>query len=78
MIVSGESWKPTEKSGTAGDRSQRGSEEHTSELQSPMYLVCRLLLEKKKYKKKKTKNKNKKNKKIKKIPIPHENNTSEN
>src|SRR5437879_6866387 len=28
------------------------SEEHTSELQSPMYLVCRLLLEKKK----KTKN----------------------
>src|SRR5436189_4266691 len=26
------------------------SEEHTSELQSPMYLVCRLLLEKKKYK----------------------------
>src|SRR5437762_6860730 len=30
------------------------SEEHTSELQSPMYLVCRLLLEKKK---KKNKNK---------------------
>src|SRR5437762_4843974 len=30
------------------------SEEHTSELQSPMYLVCRLLLEKKKNKKKKT------------------------
>src|SRR5437762_8780257 len=33
---------------------QRGhfsrSEEHTSELQSPMYLVCRLLLEKKKKK----------------------------
>src|SRR5437879_9488095 len=28
-------------------RAQR-SEEHTSELQSPMYLVCRLLLEKKK------------------------------
>src|SRR5437763_12501944 len=27
------------------------SEEHTSELQSPMYLVCRLLLEKKKTKK---------------------------
>src|SRR5437879_9131689 len=27
------------------------SEEHTSELQSPMYLVCRLLLEKKKLKK---------------------------
>src|SRR5437762_11491680 len=29
------------------------SEEHTSELQSPMYLVCRLLLEKKKKKPKK-------------------------
>src|SRR5437879_6915042 len=28
------------------------SEEHTSELQSPMYLVCRLLLEKKKVKNK--------------------------
>src|SRR5437879_9127896 len=27
------------------------SEEHTSELQSPMYLVCRLLLEKKKKRK---------------------------
>src|SRR5437763_4563340 len=30
---------------------RRRSEEHTSELQSPMYLVCRLLLEKKKKKK---------------------------
>src|SRR5437762_10104045 len=30
---------------------ERRSEEHTSELQSPMYLVCRLLLEKKKKKK---------------------------
>src|SRR5437763_5527121 len=29
-------------------RCPRRSEEHTSELQSPMYLVCRLLLEKKK------------------------------
>src|SRR5437762_7925437 len=28
--------------------SRERSEEHTSELQSPMYLVCRLLLEKKK------------------------------
>src|SRR5437762_11298243 len=28
--------------------SESRSEEHTSELQSPMYLVCRLLLEKKK------------------------------
>src|SRR5437879_8061197 len=32
----------------SGQRSR--SEEHTSELQSPMYLVCRLLLEKKKHK----------------------------
>src|SRR5437762_10706933 len=38
--------------GTAARKIQRArrirSEEHTSELQSPMYLVCRLLLEKKK------------------------------
>src|SRR5436189_3929360 len=33
-----------EQVGTSYNR----SEEHTSELQSPMYLVCRLLLEKKK------------------------------
>src|SRR5690348_8867170 len=32
------------------------SEEHTSELQSPVHLVCRLLLEKKKNKKKKRDN----------------------
>ena len=38
------------------------SEEHTSELQSPMYLVCRLLLEKKKKKQKKNKKKTKTNK----------------
>src|SRR5437762_6636623 len=30
------------------DAAEPRSEEHTSELQSPMYLVCRLLLEKKK------------------------------
>src|SRR5437879_10222923 len=36
-----------------GDRGAHlRSEEHTSELQSPMYLVCRLLLEKKKKKNK--------------------------
>src|SRR5690348_18008345 len=34
-----------EPDGTPGDR----SEEHTSELQSPVHLVCRLLLEKKKH-----------------------------
>src|SRR5437764_10054928 len=31
-----------------GTKKEPRSEEHTSELQSPMYLVCRLLLEKKK------------------------------
>src|SRR5437879_9670678 len=31
----------------AAVRARDRSEEHTSELQSPMYLVCRLLLEKK-------------------------------
>ena len=36
-------------------QAQMRSEEHTSELQSPMYLVCRLLLEKKKEKKEKEK-----------------------
>src|SRR5256885_13142255 len=36
--------------GDAGeDRHRRRSEEHTSELQSPCNLVCRLLLEKKKH-----------------------------
>src|SRR5437762_8149665 len=41
------------RGGRARDRAHPGarSEEHTSELQSPMYLVCRLLLEKKKKKK---------------------------
>src|SRR3712207_7051566 len=34
-----------------GGRGAVRSEEHTSELQSRQYLVCRLLLEKKKYKK---------------------------
>src|SRR5437879_7839832 len=44
----------TERRGTADLNSAAAqveefrSEEHTSELQSPMYLVCRLLLEKKK------------------------------
>src|SRR5437879_10817871 len=38
---------------TGRPSSKKRSEEHTSELQSPMYLVCRLLLEKKKKKKKK-------------------------
>src|SRR2546426_3730861 len=36
--------------GTTTDQSSGRSEEHTSELQSPCNLVCRLLLEKKKKK----------------------------
>src|SRR5437763_8052913 len=45
---------------TARKMKAQRSEEHTSELQSPMYLVCRLLLEKKKKKTKyKIKNPNK-------------------
>ena len=41
------------------------SEEHTSELQSRLHLVCRLLLEKKKTKKRQRKEKKNKNKKSK-------------
>src|SRR2546425_4035621 len=40
-----------ESSWGQGSRAARRSEEHTSELQSLAYLVCRLLLEKKKKKK---------------------------
>src|SRR5437867_7041423 len=40
--------------GAAAPAASRRSEEHTSELQSPYDLVCRLLLEKKKTKKQKT------------------------
>src|SRR5438876_3104341 len=41
--------------GTSATRGFFRSEEHTSELQSPVHLVCRLLLEKKKKKNKKHK-----------------------
>src|SRR5690348_17356180 len=51
--------RAVERSAPARLRGDR-SEEHTSELQSPVHLVCRLLLEKKK--KKKNKNHNKSNK----------------
>src|SRR6476469_10096352 len=37
-----------DRPGAPAPRHRLRSEEHTSELQSPMYLVCRLLLEKKK------------------------------
>src|SRR5437762_10516937 len=39
--------RPTSSAGLRSCQMRR-SEEHTSELQSPMYLVCRLLLDKKK------------------------------
>ena len=52
------------------------SEEHTSELQSPMYLVCRLLLEKKKKTKKKQKKRKKKKKNVK--QTSSQNNDTEN
>src|SRR5687768_17662471 len=49
--------------GLGGEHLEEGadqrSEEHTSELQSRLHLVCRLLLEKKKNKKKKIQNREK-------------------
>src|SRR5256885_8394877 len=42
-------WKPTATAFSSCGRMNSRSEEHTSELQSPCNLVCRLLLEKKKY-----------------------------
>src|SRR5690348_17639480 len=44
---------PARAAATSAAKRMR-SEEHTSELQSPVHLVCRLLLEKKKKKKKNT------------------------
>src|SRR3712207_8952561 len=41
-------WSPTPWSGRTSRPLHGRSEEHTSELQSRQYLVCRLLLEKKK------------------------------
>src|SRR5438445_4751731 len=46
---------PGARRSTSSIRRVTRSEEHTSELQSRQYLVCRLLLEKKKKKKKKKK-----------------------
>src|SRR3712207_8471441 len=51
LIVAGSAAHPVEHLGVgllAGERHVQRSEEHTSELQSRQYLVCRLLLEKKK------------------------------
>ena len=63
-VVSGRAQVQGTLSGALADPNLNArSEEHTSELQSPMYLVCRLLLEKKNKKtKKKKKNKKKQNK----------------
>src|SRR6266581_8132199 len=44
--ISSSTW-PSDRTTTWSARGNR-SEEHTSELQSPVHLVCRLLLEKKK------------------------------
>src|SRR5436189_1462055 len=41
-------YRPASRIGESEGSTTIRSEEHTSELQSPMYLVCRLLLEKKK------------------------------
>src|ERR1022692_5277646 len=41
-------WTPSTSTSSGARRSGSRSEEHTSELQSPCNLVCRLLLEKKK------------------------------
>src|SRR5437879_9879292 len=53
LTMCGRRWR---KSSSWGASRAGRSEEHTSELQSPMYLVCRLLLEKKKKNNTKTKN----------------------
>src|SRR5687767_15469019 len=50
------------RSGRCGPERRQRSEEHTSELQSLAYLVCRLLLEKKKKNEKQTINVNSMNK----------------
>src|SRR5437879_9290426 len=44
----GQPWREATIEAAPGTLTPERSEEHTSELQSPMYLVCRLLLEKKK------------------------------
>src|SRR5437764_8420034 len=52
MIIAGNATQAPSSASSSQRRTctlpARRSEEHTSELQSPMYLVCRLLLEKKK------------------------------
>src|SRR5438094_6569341 len=52
--VSGSPWTRKKSAGPPSKMRPARSEEHTSELQSPYDLVCRLLLEKKKKNQKKT------------------------
>src|SRR5258707_9500538 len=52
-LLTSASMRPKARSTAAAAASHERSEEHTSELQSRQYLVCRLLLEKKKKKKQK-------------------------
>src|SRR2546426_7100421 len=55
VIGGGNIWRGADAAATGIDRATADrSEEHTSELQSPCNLVCRLLLEKKKKKNKKS------------------------
>src|SRR5947209_12578856 len=60
--ISLEAAKRATAAAVAKARANNRSEEHTSELQSRQYLVCRLLLEKKKKKKKQKNNKHMSNK----------------
>ena len=50
-IIEADEFAPENEVVIITEDEQRRSEEHTSELQSPDHLVCRLLLEKKKKKK---------------------------
>ena len=50
FILENQANRPVFNARLAQDKEHRRSEEHTSELQSQAYLVCRLLLEKKKQK----------------------------
>src|SRR5713101_3562056 len=69
LVVEGEENVDPRRPTIYASNHQSRSEEHTSELQSHVNLVCRLLLEKKKKKKNKQTHKKKKNKKTKKIQI---------
>src|SRR5690348_17606518 len=60
---------PGSSSSTSSRPFCRRSEEHTSELQSPVHLVCRLLLEKKKKTKKKQTHRKIKNTSLKHVKI---------